>query len=67
MEDGLAGQTARATLADDPGFCLRVTSPKDKRTLIYQTSDVRRRFYMDNRFDDLKEVKYDAAAPNAPA
>lgn len=44
------------TLKEDPDFRLRVTSPKDKKTLVYQTSDATERFFMALRANDLKEV-----------
>ena len=48
---------ANVVLEDDPDFCLRVVSPKDKKVLKYQTSDVTERFFMEARAKDLKEVE----------
>ncbi len=45
-----------AALEDDPSFCLKVVSPKDKKLLMYRTSDVTERFFMESRANDLKEV-----------
>ena len=48
---------ARVALEDDPDFCLRVVSPKDKKILKYQTADVTERFFMEARAGDLEEVE----------
>ena len=56
MNNTFAYSISRAALDDDPRFCLKVISPKDKKVLIYQTADVTERFFMDSRADDLKEV-----------
>ena len=48
-------EIAKATLAEDPHFCLKVVSPKDKKQLIYKTADVETRFFMESRVTDLKE------------
>ena len=48
---------ANVVLEDDPDFCLRVISPKDKKVLKYQTADVTERFFMEARAKDLKEVE----------
>ncbi len=49
-------QLACNILADDLDLLLKVVDPKGKRTLIYQTSDVTERFFMDDRAKDLKVV-----------
>lgn len=46
-------------LENDIDFCLKVISPKGKKTLIYQTPDVNERFFMEARVNDLKEVVFD--------
>ena len=56
MAHGLAVQRAREAIADEPDFCLKVISPQDKKQLIYQTEDVKERFFMDARLKDLREV-----------
>ena len=43
-------------LEKDPDFCLKVISPKDKKTLQYQTADATKRFFMESRIHDLKEI-----------
>ena len=58
----LAYRLANEALRDDPDFCFRVVSPKDKKTLMYQTSCVIERFFMESRTADLKEtVPYEKA------
>ena len=56
MKNDLACTLAKRSLEDDPNFCLKVISPKDKKELIYQTSDTTQRFFMESRSQDLKEV-----------
>lgn len=56
MKDAFAHRIASNALAGDPDFCLKVISPKYKKTLIYQTADVTERFFMESRESDLKEV-----------
>ena len=56
MDSPLAYDTSYAALGNDPSFCVRVISPKDKKTLMYQTADVTERFFMESRASDLKEV-----------
>lgn len=56
IDNAFADHIARTFLADDPDFCLKIVSPKDKKTLMYQTSDVTERFFMESRANDLKEV-----------
>lgn len=56
MDNPFAYGIAHVALEDDPDFCLRVVSPKDKKVLMYQTSDVNERFFMEARAEDLKEV-----------
>lgn len=58
MDNAFARQIANAALADDPDFCLKVVSPKDGKTLIYQTADVTERFFNESRVRDLKEVDF---------
>lgn len=47
---------SHAALDGDPYFRLRVVSPKDKKMLMYQTTDVTQRFFMEARDEDLREV-----------
>lgn len=47
---------AEAALADDPDFRRRVTSPKDRKTLLYATDDADARFFSKARIRQLKEV-----------
>lgn len=56
MDNPFAYGIAHIALEDNPDFCLRVISPKDKKVLMYQTADVNERFFMDKRAEDLKEV-----------
>ena len=56
MNHAFAYDISRVALENDPDFCLKVVSPKDKKTLIYQTPDVTTRFFMESRAKDLKEV-----------
>ena len=46
MDNPFAYGIANVVLEDDSDFCLRVASPKDKKVLKYQTSDVTERFFM---------------------
>lgn len=62
IDHTLARSMACAILKDDPNFCLKVVSPKDKKLLMYQTANATERFFMDSRAKDLKEVKLDEAA-----
>ena len=62
MKNDTACQLANQALADDPDFRLRVTSPKDKKILIYRTASATERFFMDDRTKDLREVKSDEKA-----
>ncbi|MGM9683385.1 MAG: nucleotidyltransferase family protein, partial [Eubacteriales bacterium] len=57
IDNTFAHYIANTALADDPDFCLRVVSPQDRKTLIYQTADVTERFFMESRVSDLKEVE----------
>lgn len=59
MNHDFAIQKARDALADNPAFCLKVASPKDKKTLLYQTADVTERFFMEARINNLKEMEAD--------
>ena len=56
MSKEKAVKMSKEVLSDDINFTLRVTSPKDKKTLIYRTPDVTKRFFMGNRAKNLKEV-----------
>lgn len=56
MENDFAYRIAHVSLEDDPDFCLKIVSPKDKKTLKYRTVDVTDRFFMESRADDLKEM-----------
>jgi len=56
MDNVFARRIATEALADDPVFRLRVASPKDKKTLIYQTLSATDRFFMEERAENLKEV-----------
>lgn len=56
MDNPLAHSISQAVLKDDPGFCLKVVSPKDKKLLMYQAIDVTERFFMESRRNDLREV-----------
>ena len=49
---------ATEAIADDPDFCLKVVSPRDNKHFVYQTSDVNKRFFMESRANDLKEVGF---------
>lgn len=57
MSNDFAYWKAMHALENEPNFCLKVTSPKDNKTLIYQTSDVNKRFFMESRSNNLKEVE----------
>jgi hypothetical protein len=56
MDNAFAYGISHITLGADPDFCIRVVSPKDKKTLKYRTIDVTDRFFMESRADDLREV-----------
>ena len=56
MDYSLARDVSHIALDDDPFFCLRVVSPKEKKVLMYQTADVTERFFMESRVSNLKEV-----------
>lgn len=57
MKNPLAYGLSCAALGNDPNFRLRVVSPKDKKMLMYKTSNVSERFFLDSRVNDLKEVE----------
>lgn len=59
MNTSPAYNISQDVLKKDPGFRFKVVSPKDKKTLMYQTTDVTERFFVKSRVDDLKEVMYD--------
>ena len=56
MDNPFAYGVSHVALENDPNFCLRVISPKDKKVLTYQTADVTERFFIESRANDLKEV-----------
>ena len=56
MDNPFAYGVFHVALEDDPDFCLRIASPKDKKVLKYQTADVTERFFMESRVKDLKGV-----------
>ena len=56
MEHPLAYDRSCATLASDPTFRFKVVSPREKKILLYQTTDATERFFMEARANDLKEV-----------
>ena len=57
MDNHFAYGVSHVALENDPDFCLRVVSPKDKKILKYQTADVTERFFMEARAKALKEVE----------
>lgn len=59
MKKPFAYAVSRKALENDPDFCQRVVSPKNKKVLAYQTADVTERFFMESRANDLKEVDED--------
>ena len=62
MENTFAYGISHVALENDPDFCLKVVSPKDKKVLLYQTADATDRFFMESRANDLKEVSDDETA-----
>ena len=62
MNNPFAYEIAQFAIEDEPDFCLKVVSPKDKKMLMYQTNDVTERFFMESRANDLKEVSNDENA-----
>ncbi len=56
MQSELAQALSKEILSKDLQFVLRVIDPKEKRELVYQTSDATKRFFMSNRAEDLKEI-----------
>ena len=56
MNKPLAYGISCVVLGKDLEFCLRVVSPKDKKMLKYQTTNVTERFFMESRTNDLVEV-----------
>lgn len=56
VKNTFAYSISTGVLEVDPDFCLKVVSPKNKKTLIYQTKDVTERFFMESRANDLKEI-----------
>lgn len=55
LERNAAIRLAEKVLASDPLFCRRVTDPAGKRSLLYQTADATKRFFLPHRILDLKE------------
>lgn len=55
----LAYALSQDALKEDASFRLKVVSPKDKKTLMYQTINASDRFFMESRANDLKEVSKD--------
>lgn len=55
-------KVALNALKEDPAFCRKVISPKEKKILIYQTERASDRFFMESRAADLKEVSHDEIA-----
>ena len=62
MNNAYTYKLAHESLNDDFDFRLRVISPSDKKTFMYQTKDASERFFMEERATDLKEVSNDADA-----
>lgn len=62
MDNAFANGISHVAFGDDPDFCIKVVSPKDKKTLKYRTNDVTDRFFMESRADDLGEVSENANA-----
>ena len=62
MENTFAYGISHVALENDSDFCLKIISPRDKKTMMYRTSDVTERFFMESRADDLKEVSEDETA-----
>lgn len=58
MNNIFAHHIANTAISDDPEFCIRVFSPKDKKTLFYQTADTTERFFAELRLNDLKEREF---------
>lgn len=56
MTDTATYLQAVEALKIDPDFLLRVVLPKEKKVMIYRTADTQKRFFMNNRVSDLKEV-----------
>jgi len=62
VDNSLAYNLSNSVLKKDPGFRFIVASPKDKKVLMYQTTDTTERFFMESRINDLKEVFLDEKA-----
>lgn len=60
MVNPFARGLCRGVLENDSDFRLKVTSPEEKKVLIYQTADATDRFFSESRLSDLEEVKEDA-------
>ncbi|MBO5968528.1 MAG: nucleotidyltransferase family protein [Clostridia bacterium] len=61
IENDFIYQKALTVISEEPNFCLKVVSPKDRKVLCFQTADVSDRFFMENRIDDLKEISNEKA------
>lgn len=59
-DNALANEVSHAALKDDPNFRLKVIVPRGQKRMIYQTSDVIDRFFMQSRANDLKEIHNNA-------
>ena len=62
MENHPAVEMAWQTLANDKDMLYRVVSPRENKVYTYRTKDVTKRFFMDDRLRDLKEVKTEPPA-----
>lgn len=56
IDFGRAKILSESVLEDDKDFILKVVSPRDKKILKYQTVNATKRFFMEDRAADLKEV-----------
>jgi hypothetical protein len=59
MEDSDALWQAEYILRDNKAFLHQVVSPQEHKIYQYQTEDIAERFFMEDRFSDLKEVSFD--------
>ena len=56
IDNPFAYNISNSILRQDPTFRFLITSPKDKKTFIYQTHDANKRFFMESRINDLTEI-----------
>lgn len=56
IDNGNAKAISESVLAGDRNFILTVISPRDKKSLKYQTVNATERFFLEDRVADLKEV-----------